>query len=234
MTMLQLTEAMGDAQRTNLLKRAHTRGVRDGDIGMVGRFFKAATVIAENGGYELEAIVTTDDVDCDQEVVLPDGIDWSVMDTYKTIYTDHFYGVQSVVGKMRSKARVKMPNGWKMRIRLHPDEYSDDVRRVRMLAESETLGASIGFRAIERGTPTLEEARKYPLARAIIRRSQVFEVSLTPMPCNLACRVGPAFVDAEKAAEVIELCRKGQLPGEYSSVFRATQAPKKKTVIFVA
>jgi len=213
--------------RARLAKSADVVGVKGSDMGILGRAFKAVTAKKENDGWEIEGIATTDDVDCDREVVLPDGLDWSTMNAYKVLYGDHSYGSRYAVGVLRWVSRSMSPNGWKLRARLLPETYSEEIGRTRMLAEAGVLGMSIGFMVRSRSEPTPEEARKYPGAESIVRGAEVFEVSFTTMPCNLACAGNSVYVDDSKSAGLYELVAKGRLDKR----FAPPQPKARKTVI---
>lgn len=222
------------AFREAVLTRARERfpDAAPDTVGMVGRFAKSAAAIVRDGKrIEIEGIATTSHVDADEEVVLPDGIDWDAFKSYQTLYLDHIYGARTAVAKLRYVTRHKSGSvdGWRLRAMLLPDDYSEEVKRVRMLAEAGMLGMSIGFIAADRGALTADEKRLYPKARSIVRKARVFEVSYTTMPCNLACAADRVYVDDEKAAGVRELVTKGLLPASYARAF-AVPAP---TVVYV-
>lgn len=216
------------AIRAGMALRAKRLKLVDGDMGIAGSD-GSPVVHQQQGGTDIEFIATTDDVDSADEVVLPDGIDWTPLRTYKAIYGDHNYGMASIVAKFRSVVRIARPNGWKIRATLMPLHYSDDVPRVLELARAGVLGASIGFVSQERSKPTPEEKARYPLAKFVIRKLQVFEVSLTAMPCNLACQATALYVDDSKATRVMELVRKGLLPMNYAML-----APPREEVVFLS
>lgn len=188
-------------------------GIRDGCTSVVLKRKKDST---QEEDYELQGVATTGSVDQDEEVVVPDGGDWSLMvgdkARYKSIYTDHWYGTPSVVATVRWVKRTVSPNGWEIRAKMMPDDYGEPVKQARMLLERGAAGLSIGFMALDRGAPTPEEKAKYPGARSIVRKWKVFEVSVTPMPCNLDCGATILRGDSGKAAEAAELVSKGLAP----------------------
>jgi hypothetical protein len=202
---------------TQLAARARERLGNDVDTTAIGvRWHRFDCKQVEvNSGTEIEGIATTDSIDCDDEVVLPSGVDWSVMrSSYKAMYADHMYGVENIVATLRNVNEAVAPDGsvgWKVRARMMPDAYSPRVTQVKELAARGAVGLSIGFVAIDRGKPTREESELYPGARSIVRKARVFEVSFTAMPCNLSCS-GVAVVDEGKASVMRELVRKGQAP----------------------
>lgn len=211
--------------RESLAKRAKARGM-DGDVGMFGVRFTKIEVKSEQKGYELDGVATSDMVDCDDEVVLPDGVMWDKLNKYKTLYVDHQYGVRHAAATLRNVVRKE--NRWRVQARLLPDDYSEDIPRLRVLASEGMLGMSIGFLALDRSAPTPEERKRYPGCESVIRKADVFEVSFTAMPCNLSCRASLASVSPETAGKVMELVAKGMLPEAYR---RACQAPRKTLVL---
>ncbi len=213
--------------RDDLLRRARSYVPSANEVGMMGRMLKAAGAKEDNGGIDIEGIATTDDIDCDDEVVLPEGIDWAPLMSYKVVYADHMYGSRYAVAKVRWINRIKSPNGWAMRARMLPGSYSEDIGRMVALAEADCLGLSIGFVPLERSSPTQDEVKKYGQARSVVRKASVFEVSFTTMPCNMACRTGAVTYDDSKYAAVERLVAKGRIPREW------LPQQKKPTVVVV-
>lgn len=185
-------------------------------VGRLGRALIGVKASPQDTHIEIAGIATCDMLDCDEEVILPEGLDWSVFMQYKVLYSDHMYGTRNAVATVRCPpTRTTMPNGWKVQALLMPDHYNDAIPQVRMLAERGALGFSIGFIPIEWGDPSPDEAKRYKGVQTVIRKAKVFEVSCTPMPCNLACRAVLAHTDDSKAATVREMVTKGLLPSWY-------------------
>lgn len=212
---------------TNEIERLHERASKRlgamFDPAMIGVRMSHETLCLKErpdstgqGGYELDGIATTGSLDQDEEVVVPGGGDWSLLtdpkSRYKSLYTDHYYGTSNVVATVRWVKRATFPDGWQIRARFMPDDYGEHVKQTRMLAERGALGLSIGFQALDRGAPDASEKAKYPGARSVVRKWKVFEVSTTPMPCNLDCGASMLWVDDGKAAQVGELVSKGLAP----------------------
>lgn len=206
-----------------MAKTAKLAGIKDADPGLMGLrsgTFKSASVKPDNGGYDIECLATSDNVDCEREVVVPDGLDWGPLNTYKAIYGEHTYGTRNAVATLRWVTRSTSPNGFRMRVRMLPDWYSDDIPRYKMLAERGALGMSIGFYAVDRSAPTPEEKRRYPGAESIVRKASVFECSLTPCPANMSCSGAAVYADDSKSAVLHELVAKGLLPDAYAPKHR--------------
>lgn len=207
--------------------RRHNLGLEVKDAGMVGLSVLDMRVVEENGGYEIEGMATTDDVDCDDEVILQDGLDWSVFNRYKAIYMDHAYGTRNVVASLRRVTR--RGNGWAMRARLMPVDKFEDAARVLELAKAGALGFSVGVLPMDRGAPNDMERKRWPKATSIIRKASVFEVSATPMPCNLSCAGVSVVMDGAKAMKLNELVAKGMAWAE--PISRAYRAKGRAVVI---
>lgn len=193
------------------LSKNHKLGLDTSTAGLVGMSFRDGLAVkALNGGYEIEGLATTEDVDCDDEVILADGLDWKVFETYRTIYADHELGLRNAVATLRSVTRVRgVKNGWLMRARLMSTHLFQDAARVLELAQNGALGFSVGVVPLDRGPATNEEKRIYPKANSIIRKASVFEVSATAMPCNLACGGVRVMADEGKVAKLSEMVTKG-------------------------
>jgi hypothetical protein len=191
--------------------KAHGLGVDTSEAGLVGMSFRDGLAVKSlNGGYEIEGLATTDDVDCEDEVIVADGLDWKVFETYRTIYCEHEYGIRNAVATLRSVTRVRgVRNGWLMRARLMSTTLFEDAARVLELAQNGALGFSVGVVPMDRGAPSPDEKRLYPKANSIIRKAQVFEVSATAMPCNLACGGVRVMADEAKFAKLSNLVTKG-------------------------
>jgi hypothetical protein len=207
---MKLTTPLPLSDRDRLYDRAATRLGDSFDPTQIGVKMSYGTLAVKEtrdaGGraWLLDGIATTGSIDQDEEVVVPDGGDWSLFGPqgqYKSLYTDHFYGSSSVVATVREVKRVRgKPDGWRIIAQFMPDDFGEHVKQARMLAERKALGLSIGFQASDRSAPSSDEKAKYPGARSVVRRWKVFEVSTTPMPCNLDCGASALWVDEGKAA----------------------------------
>ena len=170
------------------------RGLIDGHAG--------AAVKADKQDLELVVIATTDAVDNDREVVLPGGADRSYFEANKSIFVDHRYDVASWIGTMRKTmpypAAGDGQRGWKVRMRLRDTALGRDLYRATQ--EGYGPGASIGFVPTDYGPPTEDERARYGDASAIVRKWRWLELSLTAMPCNVACQMIGVADDAETIA----------------------------------
>ena len=161
--------------------------------------------VEENGGFEIEVFATTDGIDLDSEVVAPDGGDMSYLSRNRKVFVDHEYGLSDVGATLRWINRSKDGKGWRMRARLV--KSSPHYAMIRELAETDTIGASIGLEAMDFGPPTDEEQKAYPSARSVVRKWRALEVSFTAMPMNVECQ-SSAFYRDESAKKRYELAVK--------------------------
>jgi len=210
----------------------------DAPIGVRSAFVGGVTV--KSGGpttINVTAWATTDAVDMDREVVLPEGCDWV---SYfgangKTLFVDHCYGVSYRVGYARALPTLKRtPSGglgWLLTGVIRTDTMNPNAQAVVDGAKDGRIGMSIGFEALEWGDPTPEERTKYRNAESIVRKCKILEVSYTYMPCNVECQTQAVTVDEAKALELATLKVKGVLPKTVSDRFVMPEQPKRKIVV---
>lgn len=211
--MIYTNRAFADSARSGLVLRAKQHGIvaDPGSVGTFGRMF-SKSIITEDGGVNIEGFASTETVDSDREVLLADGLNFDTLRRLKTIYCDHEYGVRSSVGTLRHITREKhwSGGGWRIKVRMLPAEVCDIAPIIEALARQGAMGFSVGYVAHDHGPPTAEESKRYAKARSIVRKAEVFEVSFTSMPCNMACAADSVSVDESKASEVAELAVKHQ------------------------
>lgn len=185
-------------------------------VGVVGVFGKDARVDRDNR--DIVVMATTDDMDLEREVVVPEGADTGYFFRNRSIFVDHQYTADRMIGKLRSAAPRYKPDGtqkgWLIRVHvldLPNNPLPDDI----LTAAEHGIGASIGFEAKEYGPPTEQEmARFKSQPRSVIRKWHWLETSLTFMPCNVACQSQVATVDDTRQAVLDELVTKGKIRRE--------------------
>lgn len=162
--------------------------------------FKAFTP-APGQPFQIEGYATTDAVDLEQEVILPQGIDWqSYFAGNRTMFVDHEYDVLSAVGKCRNLKLT--PKGLICQSVLIGGEGENRKRDwVEKLARLYTIGHSVVVQRIESGKPTKEEAARYPGSSLVTRKSKLIEISYTPIPMNGECQ---GYAVATEAATMTE------------------------------
>lgn len=195
---------MNEAQMIRTLIRGRHPSLKAGAALGVRSFATSTKAIDENGAIEVEVLATTEGVDLDSEVVVAGGLELDYLRANKKVFTDHNYGIGDVGGTLRwinpVPAAKGKAAGWKMRVRLL--KSSPYYAMLKELAETDTIGASIGMEAVDVGPPTDEERKSYPAARSIIRKARALEVSFTALPMNVECQSDAVYRDQKNAARL--------------------------------
>jgi len=141
--------------------------------------------------------ITTDAVDAHKTVILPDGIDWSLLQKSGIPATwNHNYD-ELPLGRAlwikRSKSQGK--NGWSAKTKYSSkpegwtgDWFADAV--FHLVAEGTISGKSIGFYPISVREPTTQELRdnkEWKNIRAVIDKVLGIEYAITYTPSNMEC-----------------------------------------------
>lgn len=205
---------MNEAQMLRTLIRARHPSIKAGaPIGLRSFTTHTTKSVEENGAVEVEVLATTEGTDLDSEVVYAPGLETDYLDRNKKIFTDHQYGLGDVAGTLRwirpVPATKTTAAGWKMRVRLL--KSSPYYPLLVELAETDTIGASIGMEAIDVGPLTEEEQKAYPRARSIIRKARALEVSFTAMPMNVECQSDAVYRDQKNAARLHIAIKNGRV-----------------------
>jgi len=185
--------------------RATYKGVEEAKIGILGFKSVDLEVYGSNGDRDIEGVCTTDDVDESEEVVLPEGMDLSYINTVKQMYADHQYGSESNIGVIRYVKLSANKRALKFRARIYDglkNPLADDT--LEKIRQAGHYGISIGFDSHESGSPNEMEKKRFPLAKVIHRKSKLIEFSTTPMPCN--ARAGcsaTGMLSGEKRFELV-------------------------------
>ncbi len=187
-----------------------------GKVGVVSSFSKEMRV--DDANRDVVAVATTDDLDVQEEIVLPGGADRGYFDKNKKVFVDHSYDAMSTVGLLRNLKRWKggAADGWLARIHIIESPTNPLVDHILALARV-GIGTSIGFEALDYGRPTADEQKKYPGAKSIVRTWHWIELSFTCFPANVACQSLEMTSDDSKAATCREFLTKSRAPLE---VFR--------------
>ena len=157
----------------------------------------------DNQGFKTDvSLITTDDVDRDNEVVLPDGLDLTDFRKSPTVFFNHEY--DKPIGKALYVDRVKSGLRAMTRYAKRPDPWDgpwlpDALHS--MAQEGIATGKSIGFIPLEMREVNNEDLARRPDwkdAVNIIVRAIMFEFSVAPLPANqnaLALAVSKKLVD---------------------------------------
>lgn len=190
--------------RKHLFKYVGNRPIK---VARAGLHAKNTMEKPEQKGSTVISIVSTNDVDLDDEVVLPGGmLPNSYIMENKSIFVDHEYDSEHTIGAMRRMTTVKaggVPLAIKMQSHLFGN-HNPFARAVRDMLSVGIAGNSVGFIPVDYGAPTPEERKQYPGASSIVRVWECLEVSFTPMPCSKRCRaVGEVAEDDEDIAKAL-------------------------------
>lgn len=171
-------------------------------VGVVGTFGKDMTTDTENR--QVWVIANTDDVDLQNEVVVPAGADTAYFRRNGNIFVDHKTSMDCWVGKLRdmhASPSTREFKSWKVGIWCRKTELGDDVLT---MANEGGVGVSIGFIPEDWGNPSETEKKMYGgECESIVRRWKWLELSFTPFPCNVSCQTQVVKRSAGKP-EVIE------------------------------
>jgi hypothetical protein len=180
---------------TELLARLKEHPMAAGrkSLGIVGSYGKGVEIDDEGDKNDIIAIATTDDIDLDNEIIVPGGLNKTYIEKNRKVFVDHMYGIHEAAGFIRSISAYPSTSdqkGWRVRIGLMDNPSG---RAVKQLAkETGQIGLSIGFYPTDYGPLTEEEREKYAKGgtapTSIVRAGEWFELSFTALPCNVSCQ----------------------------------------------
>lgn len=199
----------------------------DSPVGVVGCFAKSAKI--EGDGRTVRAIATTDDIDCDMEVVVPEGADLGYFVQNRGIFIDHRMDYAHCCGKLRDVKLFVRPDtgrsGFEVRVYCNTSPAGEAVLA---MAREQGTGWSIGFEARDRGRPTADEETRYArggkVPRSVVRGWEWLELSATMFPCNVACQTGETVVDDRNKALLDEMVTKGRMSRESAALLGLAEA----------
>ena len=142
----------------------------------------------------IEWIATTDDVDCDGDVVVPSGGDLGENSYWRRnnrrVFMDHDYTVDHHIGVGRSEnpyPSVTHQRGWKITAAIFKgmrSRYADDVWAIALQAG---IPCSSAFLVRKIRPPNAGDPAWYKSAKQIISAWEMVELSATASPCNVSC-----------------------------------------------
>lgn len=188
----------------------------------------------------IKGIATTDDVDADDEVVMPEGIDTaSYLMANRKYFVDHRYDVRNTIGVIRSMnpfptAKAGAQRGWQYVAELTFGLGAGLAEDVYTIAKAGGIGTSIAFKALDWGSPTADEKKKYPRASSVVRKSVAVELSATAMPCNVACQSGAMTIDEKRLGILDGLVTKSLISRESAMALAPEFSPKAVTIVFLS
>lgn len=190
-------------------------------------------------------VATTNRVDLEREVVLPDGGIFDYLARNAKVFADHSYDHAYLVGGIRMH-KQGMPlapwpsatnqRGWSMRVGVMRDYPFPTADAILKIAEQHGIGASIGFEALEGGKPDANEKRLYPGAEYIVRKWSCLEVSFTCLPCNVDCQSMMGTIDkshAEASRRALSMIELPAMSIETVSKFLRLDMPRRPAMSLV-
>ena len=142
---------------------------------------------------DILAVFNTSDIDSDDEVVMPEGLDPAYFRANGKLFADHIYSSENTIGFLRALKLAKADDGrmqWRARVGIHSTDLGRDIMTIAQ--ESGQFGFSSGFWPTDYGDLTPEEVAQYSqgkrVPRSIVRTGEWFETSATPFPCNVNCQ----------------------------------------------
>lgn len=194
-------------------KRLYDGGVIESGskIGLCGSYgVKSAITRDSPEEFLLRHVMTTDDLDMDEEVLDPAGADLSYLNHNKSVFVDHCYEMRDSVGIIRWCKRRKDQTGIEAQIRLdNGREMAEDTKAI--IRNRGYIGGSIGFEGLLMTPPDKRiDPPHWLKARTIVRKYRVIEFSVTLLPCNKACQSSSYSENAPaKFADIADLLIKG-------------------------
>ncbi|MEM9374253.1 MAG: hypothetical protein AAGA55_11480 [Planctomycetota bacterium] len=231
-----MNQQQQDRVRKNLRLYAKEFGIGDDaviGVKSVGTSDFKAVHEKNTGRDEYLAIATTEDIDLDGEVVESRGLSTDYIRRNMKLFADHEYGMQHTAGSIRAISPYpdkSSQRGYQVRLSLNDTPIGQITRKI--IEDSGFIGLSIGFTVSDRGPASEQERSKYrqdgkePVS--VVRKGDWFELSATPLPCNVSCRTGEV-VRSEKSINILdELLRKGTLTREEAAAVGMTEVAERR------
>ena len=131
---------------------------------------------------EFKAVITTNAMDRDEEVLLRDGMNKKDFDNNPIILFNHNPDIP--IGK--SLNLRKAGNGWTATAKLASEGVSEDADKIwRLIKDGILKGVSVGFKILERRAPTKEDFKEFGKeVRSVVSKWKLFEFSIVSVGCN--------------------------------------------------
>lgn len=201
-----------------------------------------AQITVEKG--QFVATISTDSIDRDREVMIPEGMDATEWQKNPIIFWNHDHDrpIAKGIGKLKRADHhiisiaefAKRPDGFE-------GEFFPDFART-LVEQGIVKGVSVGFEPIDSRKPTSDDRKKYgDMVERVTNRWRLFEWSLAPLQCNqdaLIETVGKGLISVKQAKDVFGITVEQQAQDtrkRYVIVLPPTgsgkrSAPKKSTV----
>jgi len=163
---------------------------------------------------EIVSIINTAKVDLEREVVVPKGCraenggSMEYVTTNRQVFWGHDYESRAVALMQGAPVLRRLSlsqgggEGWQARCVLYRTDEGNALAKI--CEDGGVPGASVGFIAMEYGSPDPTERKAYGPHDSIVRRWHMLEYSLTHMPMNVSCQAVPedgALMERAAAAD---------------------------------
>ena len=215
------------------LRKSHPSLATQDAMGVHGIMPNHVAVDPNPANRDILVVATTDDLDLDEEIVLPGGADRTYIDVNRKVFLNHVTDEKEcLVGEIRSLKAITTGGrqvGWQARVRIYEGPLYPAAELVWDLATKHGMGASIGFIARDHGRPNMEEAAMYPGAKSIVRLWKWIELSFVFTPCNVRCQTlaAPSLASFAKGADPARLTHK------MAAALGIERPRPKKRIIFI-
>lgn len=153
--------------------------------------FKAEEVTVNVGSREVIAVISTDAIDREGEIVIPSGLIKTNYGGNPVVMYSHNWQSEHAVGTeslpIGTTRWVKQVNNTIV-AKYYVSDKTQFARDIFGLLQDGVLKAhSVGFTVLEESPPTPDEIRDNPEwanARNIVRQWELLEFSVVPIPCN--------------------------------------------------
>jgi len=148
-----------------------------------------AAMVKEEGGAErtFTATITTDQLDRDREVLVPDGMDPTEFRKSPTIFWNHMYDMP--VGKALDINKSHSQWVSKAQIAARPKDFQGDFFPDfvwAMVSQNMISGVSVGFEPIEERKPTARDRKEHgDQIRNVVSKWKLLEWSIAPLQSNV-------------------------------------------------
>lgn len=166
--------------------------------------FKAENVDLDSRSFE--AVITSDALDRDGEVLLPEGMDATDFNKNPIVFWNHNY--DKPIGK--AVKMVKDKNSWKAVTQLakrpedHVGEWLPDVA-LALIKQGVIKGVSVSFLPTDYRQPSKKDKSTFGEGvKRVFTKWKLLEYSVAPLQCNqdaLVTAVGKGIVSAEMAKQ---------------------------------
>lgn len=217
---------------TSIQKRYASLGVigNQDRFGVATKSATAADISATENetGRFISMVVTTDDVDLENEVVDPNGADTTYINTrgQGKVFLDHRMETEFTIGSIVYTAKHVVDGvlrGYRQLIQVRSNSsfpFADDCWN---MAKTIGIGASVGYagRVLTQVYPT--DPDRWRGAKSVVRRWKWIETSLTAAPMNVSCQ-SQAVTEGKRLAQLDELVTKSIIKRETAAIMGLADA----------